>query len=68
MRLIIATIGHWKAGNQLAPEQLLYERYADRIRTSLELREIEANQGHDAFLMPIPQYLDVLKNFMDNIN
>ena len=47
MRLIIATIGHWKAGNQLAPEQLLYERYADRIRTSLELREIEAKRQYE---------------------
>lgn len=29
--------------------------------------EIEANNGHDAFLMPIPNYLNILKNFMDSI-
>ncbi len=29
--------------------------------------EIEADQGHDAFLMPVPEYLSILKNFMDKI-
>ena len=28
---------------------------------------IEANQGHDAFLMPIPQYLGVLGTYMRRV-
>lgn len=30
--------------------------------------EIEANQGHDAFLMPIPHYYNVFKAYMDNVS
>ena len=26
--------------------------------------EIEADEGHDAFLLPIPRYLDVLRAYM----
>lgn len=29
--------------------------------------EIEANQGHDAFLMPIPHYFDVFRAYMDRV-
>jgi len=38
-----------------------------KARKDVSYAEIEANQGHDAFLMPIPNYLAVLRNFMDNI-
>ena len=38
-----------------------------KARRNVSYTEIEANQGHDAFLMPIPNYLAVLRNFMDNI-
>jgi len=38
-----------------------------KARKSVSYSEIEANHGHDAFLMPIPQYLGVLKNFMENV-
>jgi 23S rRNA (pseudouridine1915-N3)-methyltransferase len=48
MRLIIATIGRWKTGNKSAPEQILYERYATRIRASIELREIEEKKKYKA--------------------
>ncbi len=30
--------------------------------------EIEANQGHDAFLMPIPHYYNVFKAYMENVS
>ena len=30
--------------------------------------EIEAQHGHDAFLMPIPHYMNVFHNFMQNIS
>lgn len=29
--------------------------------------EIEANEGHDAFLMPIPRYLDVFRAYMSRV-
>ncbi len=29
--------------------------------------EIEANQGHDAFLMPIPRYCEVLKAYLERV-
>ena len=29
--------------------------------------EIEANQGHDAFLMPIPHYFDVFRAYMERV-
>ena len=38
-----------------------------KARKDVSYAEIEANQGHDAFLMPIPNYMTVLRNFMDNI-
>jgi len=29
--------------------------------------EIEANQGHDAFLMPIPRYIEIMKTYMKQV-
>jgi homoserine O-acetyltransferase len=29
--------------------------------------EIEAHHGHDAFLMPIPHYMNVFHNYMQNV-
>jgi homoserine O-acetyltransferase len=29
--------------------------------------EIEANQGHDAFLMPIPRYIEIFKAYMQGV-
>ena len=36
-------------------------------RRKVTYAEIEANQGHDAFLMPIPQYMNVLNAYMARI-
>jgi len=38
-----------------------------KARKDVSYSEIEANQGHDAFLMPIPHYFSVLRNFMENL-
>ena len=38
-----------------------------KARKEVSYSEIEANQGHDAFLMPIPHYFRVLRNFMENL-
>lgn len=49
------------------------ERSREIARALLDARrkvtyaEIEANQGHDAFLMPIPQYMNVLNAYMARI-
>lgn len=29
--------------------------------------EIEAHQGHDAFLMPIPRYIEIIQTYMQKI-
>jgi len=29
--------------------------------------EIEAHQGHDAFLMPIPRYIDIMQTYMQQV-
>jgi homoserine O-acetyltransferase len=29
--------------------------------------EIEAHQGHDAFLMPIPRYMEIVQTYMQQI-
>ena len=30
--------------------------------------EIEADQGHDAFLMPIPRYINALSSYLSRLN
>ena len=30
--------------------------------------EIEADQGHDAFLMPIPRYINALRSYLSRLN
>ncbi|NDC89888.1 MAG: homoserine O-acetyltransferase, partial [Bacteroidetes bacterium] len=34
---------------------------------SVSYAEIEAKEGHDAFLMPIPRYLDVLSAYLGRV-
>jgi len=34
---------------------------------SVSYAEIEAHQGHDAFLMPIPRYLDIFATYMQQV-
>jgi len=36
-------------------------------RKNVSYAEIEAQHGHDAFLMPIPYYMDVLRNYMGRV-
>ncbi|MEW6613705.1 MAG: homoserine O-acetyltransferase, partial [Pseudomonadota bacterium] len=39
--------------------------YANNLEVSYA--EIEAHQGHDAFLMPIAQYVEVFGGYMDRV-
>ncbi|MEM8496926.1 MAG: homoserine O-acetyltransferase [Pseudomonadota bacterium] len=36
-------------------------------RKNVSYAEIEAKEGHDAFLMPIPRYIDVLNSYMSRV-
>ena len=63
--LVISFTSDWRFSSTKSREIV---KSLVKARKKVSYSEIEANQGHDAFLMPIPQYLDVLKNFMDNIN
>jgi len=37
-------------------------------KKNVSYAEIKASQGHDAFLIPIPRYIDVFKTYMDRIH
>jgi homoserine O-acetyltransferase len=34
---------------------------------SVTYAEVEAHQGHDAFLMPIPRYLEIFGSYMNQV-
>lgn len=63
--LVISFTSDWR----FAPE-----RSREIVQALLEAKkqvsyiEVEANQGHDAFLIPIPNYVNVLRNYMNNID
>lgn len=38
-----------------------------QCRKNVSYAEIEAQHGHDAFLMPIPYYMDVFRNYMGRV-
>ncbi len=38
-----------------------------QCRKNVSYAEIEAQHGHDAFLMPIPYYMDVLRSYMGRV-
>ncbi len=50
------------------------ERSREIVNTLLKAKKpvsylnIDADQGHDAFLLPIPRYIQALKSYMDNVN
>mgnify|MGYP001367981996 CR=1 FL=1 len=62
--LVISFTSDWRFSSSKSHEIV---KSLVKAKKNVSYSEIEADQGHDAFLMPIPNYLDVLKNFMDNI-
>jgi len=62
--LVISFTSDWRFSSSKSHEIV---KSLVKAKKNVSYSEIEANQGHDAFLMPIPNYLDVLKNFMKNI-
>jgi homoserine O-acetyltransferase len=62
--LVISFTGDWRFAPARSREIVRALLDADREVT---YAVIEANQGHDAFLMPIPQYLKVLRAYMQRV-
>ena len=62
--LIISFTSDWRFSPERSQE--IVEALVG-AKKNVSYSEIEANNGHDAFLMPIPNYLNILKNFMDSI-
>ena len=63
--LVVSFTSDWRFSSSKSHEIV---KSLIRARKNVSYSEIEANHGHDAFLMPIPEYLKVLRNFMENIN
>ena len=38
-----------------------------RARRQVSYLEIDANEGHDAFLLPVPRYMEALKSYMNTV-
>jgi len=59
--LVVSFSTDWRFAPERSREIVNALLAADRPVT---YAEIEANEGHDAFLMPIPRYLDVFRAYM----
>lgn len=62
--LVVSFSTDWRFSPQRSREIVDGLIAADRPVT---YAEIEANEGHDAFLMPIPRYLDVFRAYMKRV-
>ena len=62
--LVVSFTGDWRFAPSRSHEIVRALVKADQ---PVSYAMIEANQGHDAFLMPIPQYLAVLRAYMDRV-
>ena len=62
--LVVSFTSDWRFSSSKSHEIV---KSLVKARKNVSYTEIESNHGHDAFLMPIPKYLGVLRNFMDNI-
>ena len=62
--LVVSFTSDWRFSSSKSHEIV---KSLVKARKNVSYSEIESNNGHDAFLMPIPQYLGVLRNFMSNI-
>ena len=52
------------------PPERSREIIADLLKTNKEVTylEIDADQGHDAFLLPIPRYINALRSYLNRVN
>ena len=62
--LVISFSTDWRFAPERSREIVDALLAADR---PVSYAEIEAKEGHDAFLMPIPRYLDVFSAYMQRV-
>lgn len=62
--LVVAFTGDWRFAPARSREIVRALLDGDK---DVSYAEIEANEGHDAFLMPIPRYMEVLDAFMRRV-
>ena len=62
--MVISFTSDWRFSPQRSREIVKALIKADK---QVSYVEIEAHHGHDAFLMPIPHYLNVFHNYMQNL-
>ena len=62
--LVISFTSDWRFAPERSREIVRALLDADK---RVSYVEIEANQGHDAFLIPIPHYMRVFRHYMDNV-
>ena len=62
--LVISFTSDWRFAPERSREIVRALLDADK---RVSYVEIEANQGHDAFLIPIPHYMRVFRHYLDNV-
>jgi len=62
--LVVSFTSDWRFAPSHSREIVRALLDADKAVTYVE---VEANQGHDAFLMPIPHYFEILRAYMQNV-
>ena len=62
--LVVSFTSDWRFSSSRSREIVVALLAAEK---NVSYAEIEAQQGHDAFLMPIPQYLQVLRAYMQRV-
>ena len=62
--LVVSFTSDWRFAPERSREIVKALLDADKDVT---YSEITANQGHDAFLMPLPDYLDVFHSYMEHV-
>lgn len=63
--LVISFTSDWRFAPERSREIV---RALLRARQTVSYVEIEANQGHDAFLIPIPHYMNVFHKYMKRLH
>jgi len=62
--LVISFTSDWRFSPERSREIVKALLDGDKI---VSYSEVEANQGHDAFLIPIPHYFDVFRSYMKRV-
>ena len=62
--MVISFTSDWRFAPERSREIVQALLAADK---QVSYVEVEANQGHDAFLIPIPHYMKVFGNYMNNV-